>query len=279
MLDVLGVHGIGQQQAGRNQMLPSWQQALLDGIERALGRDGPQPSLDIAYYGDVFLTVTGSKGSSQEIESLKVLDVDSLAFLEQLEGEIVDPEYVVDVGREMKGGPKVSAPVARLGNWLDRKFGVAGRLLFFGDLVQVRRFQRDKELGDVVLERVDEGLAQTPRVLIGHSLGSIVAYEALCRIPNHGVRTLITLGSPLGLSSIRVGLSLPARECIPHAPPGVERWVNVYDPRDAVALAGGLAPYWSAVEDAVVDNESDPHAVTRYLGKKVTGAAVADGVQ
>jgi pimeloyl-ACP methyl ester carboxylesterase len=62
--------------------------------------------------------------------------------------------------------------------------------------VQVRRFQRDDALAVTVLDRVREMLPQHPRVLIGHSLGSIVAYETLCQIPDHGITTLITVGSP-----------------------------------------------------------------------------------
>jgi surfactin synthase thioesterase subunit len=56
-------------------------------------------------------------------------------------------------------------------------------VLFFGDLTQVRRYQRDDELARDVLDRVREALdVGRPRVMIGHSLGSIVAYEALCMI-------------------------------------------------------------------------------------------------
>jgi hypothetical protein len=39
MIDVLGLHGLRQQQQGRNQLLPRWQGALNDGVERA--EDGP----------------------------------------------------------------------------------------------------------------------------------------------------------------------------------------------------------------------------------------------
>ena len=35
---IIGVHGIGQQQSGRHQLLPAWRQATLDGLERASGR-------------------------------------------------------------------------------------------------------------------------------------------------------------------------------------------------------------------------------------------------
>jgi hypothetical protein len=37
-------------------------------------------------------------------------------------------------------------------------------------------------------------------------------------------------------------------------------------------------PYWPAVADATVDNGNDPHAAARYLGKRATGAAIADSL-
>ena len=36
------------------------------------------------------------------------------------------------------------------------------------------------------------------RVLIGHSLGSVVAYEYLCKYQPKNIELLITFGSPLG---------------------------------------------------------------------------------
>ena len=216
MVDVLGLHGIGQQQRGRQQMLPDWQAALGDGVERARGLAWPKPSLDLAYYGDVFLADTDRKGVRQDPEAL---DEDVVAFLEQVQDEVVDPSQSLDVEDPAKGLKGLPMPLTRLAALLDRRFGVAGKLLFFGDLVQVRRFQRDVDLAGTVLGRVREMLPQKPCVLVGHSLGSIVAYEALCRISDHGITTLVTLGSPLGLRSIREGMSQTARDRMPSLPP------------------------------------------------------------
>jgi hypothetical protein len=275
VVDVLGLHGIGQQQWGRLQMRPDWQAALGDGVERARGLAWPKPSLDLAYYGDVFLADTDNKGIPQE---QKVLDDDVVAFLERVQDEVVDPSQPFEVQDPAKGLKELPTPLTRLASWLERRFGVAGKLLFFGDLVQVWRFQRDDDLAEAVLDRVREMLPQNPRVLIGHSLGSIVAYEALCRIPDHAVTTLITLGSPLGLRSIREDMSQQARDRMPGLPPGVLRWVNIYDPHDAVSLAGGLAGHWPEIVDNTVNNGDEPHAVGRYLGKKVTGGAVVEAL-
>ena len=273
--DVVGIHGIAQQQSGRYQLLDAWLPALRDGVERATNRDRYDPTLDLVYYGDLFLRSVG------EIKGPAVLDdlsEDSLRFLADLQEEIVDPFTPADPAKAKRGLKELPTPVARLATWLDNRFGAAGKILFFGDLVQVRRYQRDDELAAKILDRATDVLALRPRVLVGHSLGSVIAYDILCRVPDHGVETLITLGSPLALHTVRHGLR-PPRSSSPRLPPGVARWVNVYDPHDAVACAGGVQPHWTEAVDRVVDNERDPHAVTRYLGKRPTGEAVLAGLE
>lgn len=271
MVDVVGIHGIAKQQSGRQQLLDDWKPALGDGIERALGAGRHTFSMDIAYYGDLFLAPGReiSKGSGGS----DAVDKSDRDFFSAIERELVDPDAVLT--QPGKGVP-VPAVAARLAAWLDEKFGAAGRAMFFGDLAQVRRFQRDPILADQVLHRVQTLLDGSVNVVVAHSLGSIVAYEALCLLPNHGVQTFVTMGSPLALASIRRGLSDSARDRIPELPPGVARWVNVYDPADAVTCAGGLGPIWDRVVDFTVDNGDDRHAVEHYLGKKATGRPVIE---
>ena len=282
MINVVGVHGIGQQQGGRLQMVAPWQAALGDGVERARGRQFPKPTLDISYYGDLFLEdldrpdeVTPKAVKSEDLISF---DEDTIAFFQEVQDDVVRPgDVVLDLPRAKKGMRELPRPVARLAGWLENRFGVAGKLLFFGDLTQVRRYQRHDALGHDVQERVREALLEgRPKVLVGHSLGSIVAYEALCLNPDHGVTTLVTLGSPLGLRSIREGLRREATQVIPGLPPGVSSWVNVYDENDPVALGGPLQPHWTTVVDNVVDNGRKPHDAVAYLGKRATGEPVAD---
>jgi hypothetical protein len=271
--NIVGVHGISQQQSGRHQLLPLWERAVRDGVERTVGRHAPAIDLDLGYYGHLYVDATGTKGGDVTPDEL---DADEVAFFDDIESQVVDddpPEEAV------KGFPGVPRPVGRLTAWLDRRFGVAGRLLFFGDLVQVRRYQRDDDLAVAVRDRVREAIGPMTQVLIGHSLGSVVAYEYLCLEPDQGVETLITLGSPLALRSVQDALRTAGPDGRPAAPPGVTRWVNVLDPRDPVACGGTLAPTWHAVLDEVVDNESDPHAAVRYLGKRQTGQAVVASLQ
>jgi pimeloyl-ACP methyl ester carboxylesterase len=145
-------------------------------------------------------------------------------------------------------------------------------------MIQVRRYQRDQDLAGEILARAKDTLTPRPQVVIGHSLGSIIAYEVLCTLPDHGVRTLITLGSPLAFRSIRSRLRNHSCSRMSQLPPGVTHWVNLYDPHDSVACAGGLNPYWTDVVDRAVNNGDQPHAIKRYLGKKETGEAVMSGL-
>jgi hypothetical protein len=281
MADVVGVHGISQQQGGRLQLVSPWELSLGDGVERARGRRFRKPSLDLAYYGDFFLESSTSKGPVPD--DLIEFDPDTVSFFEKVQEEAVDPASLAGEADQVaatKGMRELPTPVVKLAAWLEGRFGVAGKVLFFGDLTQVRRYQRDDELADDVLARVREALEDArPRTLIGHSLGSIVAYEAVCLLPEHGVTTLVTMGSPLGLRSIREALRPASRDVMPALPPGVSTWVNVYDTGDPVSLAGGLRPHWDAVVDRTVDNGNQPHAATRYLGKRETGEPVADTME
>lgn len=274
MTTIAAIHGIGQQQRGRQQLLTTWEPALRDGVERAVGRqqsDELDLSLDLAYYGDLFLgpSIKGTKGLAES----GTLDADELAFFAEIQDEVaVD----ISVALPDKGIKELPPSLRKLATWLDAKFGVAGRAMFLGDLKQVRRYQDDDTLAEVVRDRVVETLRGGAEILVAHSLGSVVAFEVLSLATDHCVHTLVTLGSPLALPSVTRRLrGRPAADA-PEMPPGLTRWVNVYDPSDAVACAGGLAQIWPRALDVTVDNGNDPHSVFAYLGKQATGRAISD---
>ena len=107
MVDVLGVHGIGQQQRGRLQMLPDWQAALGDGVERARGLALAEAVARPCDDGETFLAHTDSKGVPQESWAL---DDDMVAFLEQVQDEVVDPSQPLDIEDPAKGLKELPTP-------------------------------------------------------------------------------------------------------------------------------------------------------------------------
>ena len=68
-------------------------------------------------------------------------------------------------------------------------------------LAQVTRYLTNEEIRSAALASVSKLNGPETRVLIGHSLGSVVAYEAAYLI-NQPLPLLLTLGSPLGLQTI-----------------------------------------------------------------------------
>jgi hypothetical protein len=70
--------------------------------------------------------------------------------------------------------------------------------------------------------------ARGARVVLAHSLGSVVAYETLWARPDLEVELLITLGSPLAPPDVVFDRLDPApRNGKGRRPPGVRRWINV----------------------------------------------------
>ncbi|KUL51442.1 hypothetical protein ADL22_06525 [Streptomyces sp. NRRL F-4489] len=125
---------------------------------------------------------------------------------------------------------------------------------------------------EVVAQALD-GPAEGPLIVIGHSLGSVAAYEVL-REQEREVELLITLGSPLAIGEVRDHLARP-----PAVPAGVSAWRNVSDLRDLVALGHTLRPDFTPTElitDALVTNDSpNHHDVSAYLAQ----AAVREPVR
>jgi hypothetical protein len=71
-----------------------------------------------------------------------------------------------------------------------------------------------------------------PTVVVGHSLGSVVAYNILRAKEFKNVRHFVTLGSPLGISAVARRLPTYADD----HPLSLGEWFNGFDRRDIVAL-------------------------------------------
>lgn len=76
---------------------------------------------------------------------------------------------------------------------------------------------------------VSDMLKPDTAVVVGHSLGTVVAFNVL-RAAGRKVPLYVTVGSPLGIRAIRKTLS-PIEN-----PIGNKGWYNAYDSRDVVAL-------------------------------------------
>lgn len=282
MARVVCVHGVGNQQLGEGQLLKDWVPALQDGLTRAgaPGLLGPG-DVAMAFYGDLFLppsrTLAGADPffSATDVEPGWETDVLMAWWAQAAE---VEPQVMPPAADGALGGIPASVQTALIALSQSRFFaGLAERALIF-DLKQVRRYLTQPVLRASARARLRALIGADTVAVVAHSLGSVVAYETLCAMPDHGVRALVTLGSPLGIRNLIFDQLDPAPSDGIGAWPGSHTlgWTNIADRTDIVALVKDLRPRFGArVVCQLVPNGSHAHDATHYLGKLETGAALS----
>jgi len=127
---------------------------------------------------------------------------------------------------------------------------------FFGGLKeQMRQIVRDALAG------VDQ-----PVIVIGHSLGSIIAYDVLREQSSSSLEVplFVTVGSPLGITEVQDVVERPLE-----VPASVAAWRNASDSRDLVALDHTIRPEYAPPEKCtdtyVVNDSENHHGIGEYL--------------
>jgi len=287
MAPITGIHGIAQQYKGGYQLGALWFDALRDGLTAA-GYQSAAAALSpgdlrVAYFGDLFRPSGAMAGQEPPFSAADVQT--------GLERDMVTELYHAAVAQNPSLGPpagsmgsgKLSVQVMLERLLRSRTFAKVAQRVFIGNLKQVTSFLTDLSVKDLVLARVHEQVGEDTGVLIGHSLGSVVAYEYVCRYRPSSMKLLVTLGSPLGIPKLVFDRLTPVPADGYGVWPGtVASWVNVADPDDIVALRKRLAGLFpgpspsNAVDDRLVDNGDQPHAIERYLNARQTGSALGD---
>ncbi|MFD7243564.1 hypothetical protein [Streptomyces massasporeus] len=275
MARIVGVHGVGKQRLGSKTLLKDWEPALADGLDRAGGPQLAPDDLHMAFYGDLFrpaghtLAVGDPMFTAGDVDETET----ELLMAWWAQAARVDPGVPPPGGDTLVRSPRaVQTALTVLQH--SRFFGSLSLRALVFDLKQVRRYLTDEDLRVAARKKVEEAIGPDTRVVVAHSLGSVVAYEALCAREGHGVRALVTLGSPLGMRMV-VDRLRPG----PETWPGTASWTNVVDEGDVVAAVKDLSLFFgTGVVGKVVHNGSHAHDATLYLTAKETGEAVAEGL-
>jgi hypothetical protein len=232
---------------------------------------------------------------ARELQEEKLLETKSAALTDLLrhlkfdpvrELRYVEPQLAERAAREgvqveeLGWDDLLRIPVLRAGlQFLGRKTGVPA-FVIEGFLTDVAYYLELQNMRETVLNLVEESLRKAlPQggsvVVVGHSLGSVVAYDLLIRLGRGiEVQLFVTAGSPLGFPIVEknlLGKQAGERPRVPSAVPlKAGGWINAFDVRDVVALLHPIAPdYIPATERQLVDeqtfNVSDPHSIVDYL--------------
>lgn len=257
------VHGIGKPRDAAAE-LDGWLDALISGAgdaghsrrADALLR-GEQVDVRFAYYTDLFAAEGTRNGAAPDDENSAEAEALAGLLLDVLDTRLADPQD----GQEERVLRRARAQLAPegqqqgLGSAVRRTLNAANTVLAlpglrrFGgwasdrimvrELGQVRRYLARQEqdgsglsLDRRIRDRVTAELHPTgPTVVVAHSLGTVVAFEALHDHPGT-VPLLITLGSPIGM---RTAVRRRMRPQPLAVPASVGRWLNFWDRDDVIA--------------------------------------------
>lgn len=306
------VHGIGSHPRP-DRTRADWTAALARGMELAghtdlaeILRAGERVNVELAHYSSLYRPA-GAQGAIEDLP-----DDAEAALLRQLTAELADridgepttatDQQVLDAVRaqlEFAGTPQglgqvgrvaLNAvttlfeldPLRRAGHW-------TSAAVMAGDLRQVTRYLRHGEpdahgvtLDRRIRARVTDLLGPEVVAVLGHSLGSVVAYEALHE-HRQPIPLLVTFGSPLGMRTV-VLPSLRPRP--PTTPPGLVRWINIWDKDDVMVARPDLRRFITANHQGIgpVSRRVDSdglwvHPATAYLAHPGLAGPVAEAVR
>lgn len=287
MPQILGIHGIAQQFNGGPKLTNLWWLAMRGGLETA-GYRAMADALDatdvrVVFYGDLFRPSGTKAGGGPPYTVDHIESGPERELLEEWYGEAVAQASATRSGEVTKG--PASATKQMMLNLLLQSPTLAGvaERAFVGDLKQVTAFLANPDVKNQVLKRTAAEVTSDTKVVIGHSLGSVVAYEYLALYAPPQVELLITVGSPLGMPRLvfdRLTPNPTSNGGVGAWPGNVSRWVNIADKNDVVALRKQLAPLFrppqgvTGVEDHLVNNGNDPHGIEPHLTSRAVGQAL-----
>jgi hypothetical protein len=289
LMKVVGIHGI-RNSVEAKAIVREWLPNLQIGLENAGFPEISADDFTIVSYADIFKTAPG-KGSGLDTSFLDEGDEGEweAEFLLEIWKAVASQDSRVQ-GPKLEGqGPKTKGPKADFIQTAIKRILKAQPFYGYGEafvmrlLTQVGPYLKDEKIKQKIQARVLEKVTAETQVIIGHSLGSVVAYECLCQShPDWNVKTLVTLGSPLGIHPSVFDRLQPNPQDGKGVYPAVKRWINVADERDVVALEKNLSKYFGEVEDYLVAHSSEDlmkfHDVKYYLRAEETGRAIGQGL-
>jgi len=236
---VLLVHGRAQAGFNPADLKDTWMATLKLGAQ-AIGRQVPDVDVAFPFYGDVLdeyaraldvPLVAGARGGAAVDDKYLEIQAEFAEGARKNAG-ITDAQIEAEFG----GAPGDRGPL----NWawvqatlraVDKYGGDAGNKTLETFTRDVYLYTTRAGVRDDIDAIVSAKLTEEPTLVVGHSLGSVVAYSVLSRdTRNLKVPLYVTVGCPLAVRSIRKQFS-PLR-----FPKPLSGWYNAFDTRDTVAL-------------------------------------------
>jgi len=241
MTRILFVHGRSQQGKSSDELRAEWTPALERGLA-AIGRSIPSSvEFDFPFYGDTLDRIANGMELPLDAETKSKgggIDAEYLAFrysvLEQIRINADITEEQVDADFDDKvidKGPQNWEWVHRVLRALDKHTPGLRDSVLDKFLRDVFIYLTNDAVRNRINKLVEEHITERDTIVVGHSLGTVVAYDVLIKTSKDiQAPVFITMGSPLGIK----GISVKVRPL--KFPSNCNQWFNAFDERDVVAL-------------------------------------------
>jgi hypothetical protein len=146
---------------------------------------------------------------------------------------------------------------------------------------ELRRYLTDRKFRHELRDRTQACIGPETKVVVGHALGGLIAYEALCAMNDDVTVSLVTLGPALCGPRVVFDLLDPApRSNQGEWPAAVRHWANIVAHTDLTAQCEArlTARFGPGIEDLVIEPRTVTESLTGYLLDRSTGLAVATGL-
>jgi hypothetical protein len=237
---LLLVHG--RSQGGRDpiELKAEWLGALNKGLEKSGLKLPPDVAIDLPFYGDLLDTFVKQFAlpAAPGVVPKGSADFDEFAeFRKDVADEMRMRAGIsnAQVAAEMREMPAAEKGIQNW-EWVQAIIRLLDRHATGISQTTIEVFLRDVFLyvkRDVVRNAIDAIVAKAIKpdtaVVVGHSLGTVVAYNVMVA-GSHHIPLYVTVGSPLGIRAIRKTLG-PITN-----PVGNKGWYNAYDSHDVVSL-------------------------------------------
>lgn len=288
-MNLLLIHGIAQGGKDPKKLEADWLEALSKGLDKSGLTLPAGVKVLFPYYGDVLDDYVRqadlpADGSLVAAKGRPVPD-DYAQFRARMAGDLQRGADIEEEEIRVEAGPQVSADkgpqnalwVLATLRVIDHRLPGVGSWTIEKFLKDVFLYTRRQVVRDRIDTMVTDLMDDSPTVVVGHSLGSVVAYNvAASRKPAVTTR-FVTVGSPLGLPAVRETLG-PLQN--PAGPPG---WLNAFDRHDVVALYPLDATHFGVrpaiVNRGFLDNWTENHhGIVGYLDDQAVARTIYDAL-
>lgn len=286
------VHGRSQQGKDSIALKGEWIHNLKEGLAKS-GLELPidETSIRFPFYGDTLMDLVAGR-ADEDVAEVVVRGTgqneSAQAFLESVVLEVKEEKRINDEEALAAAGPadlqgrgfQNSRLVLGVLRFLDAHVPMADAPALALATNDVYHYLNNPgvsiEIDDGVRDAMTRGVES---VVVGHSLGSVVAYKLLLKEglkAGWKVPLFVTLGSPLGINAIRRKVSV-------NYPTVAEHWFNALDPNDVVALRPLKKPWFdtqpTVVNKVDVDNKTpNKHGISGYLSDPEVSRRIYDAL-